>query len=328
MVIKIIKSRNILSIYITLIALCLILRAPEILHAQKIINDNSPILGELLYELIAFLSFSSWLTPLITTVLVLLQALQLNKLVIKHEALFNPSFLPALLYITCMSLLADFLQFTSVIVANSLLLVILDKLFELYKIEKPLKTIFDVGLCSAISALLYFPSIFTFPLCLISLNLLRTNSLREWIVCISGFALPYMFMLFYFFWTDQISLFYPNCLPVFFNENTNFISWNIKNAVPCITAIVLVVLAFIMLQPNFNKNTVQVRKYQQVLMLLLLLSGCSFLLQPQLMVTHFIIMVIPTSVFIAYYFLANKNFWITETLYILLVCTILHEHFG
>lgn len=324
MIIQTVKSsRNISVIFFILAFALIILR----ISGSFIIIDNPkntfPLIAELFFSFIRYFNVPEWALLLITSLLVGFQALQWNKIITNHEVLYKPSYLPALIYITCMSLFKEFLALIPVILCNGLIVLIIKKIFQLYNTDKFIKINFEIGLLCAISALIYLPSLVVFVLYLVSIHLLKTTTINEWMAGICGFILPYFFILFYYYWINSTEEFVINCFPFIFQYPLIALKLNFISILPSFIACFILTLSFIKLVNNFMKNNIMVRKFQQVLILFIVLSLFSFMLQPQSNFGHFAIMIIPASVFIAYYFLANKNVWITEIIYLFLVSSIL-----
>ena len=95
-----------------------------------------------------------------------------------------------------------------------------------------------------------------------------------------------------------------------------------------IPVIVILVLCFFTLQQNFFKSYVQVRKSFQLLFIVFLIGGLSFYIKAAFHLNHFLLCAIPASVFFAYYFLYAKRKWFYESLFALLVISIIYFQFN
>jgi hypothetical protein len=264
---------------------------------------------------------------LLGVLLVSFQALYLNHIITKHEVLYKKSLLPAFMYVILMSLFPQFLSIHPMLFANTLLLVVIDRGFGLYKTNSPLPLVFDLGLFISITSLFYFPSIITFLGFGISLLFLRPFAWREWITGLIGFLLPYFYASLYFFWNDQLQDFW---FGKFFTNfaGSNGLSFSMNTPV-VLTALILVVfflLSIYTLQSHFYKNVIKTRIYQQAMFIFLIIGSMSLLLAREIPLYHFTIVAIPMATFIAYYFIAVKKIWLVETLFILLAGVLMYNH--
>ncbi|MFN5347195.1 MAG: hypothetical protein ACK5B3_08215, partial [Bacteroidota bacterium] len=97
---------------------------------------------------------NQWLIATLVFVLLTSQALHLNYTLNKHEIFFKQSWLPALFYLILSTQFAAFLQFSPLLLINSIFIFVLDKIFSLYKNQKTLGATFDAALLIALVALL------------------------------------------------------------------------------------------------------------------------------------------------------------------------------
>lgn len=263
----------------------------------------------------------------IATVIVLIQALLLNYLVNQHNLLGKPTFLPALMYITSSCLLTPFLLLGAPLVCNFLVIWMLFKLFSFYKGEDAKATSYDLGMIVAVGTLFYLPFIYMFLVIWIALIIFRPFNWREWVACIIGFATVFFFLAVSYYLSDSMPQFYDIWLPLGakFKVNINF---NYYNYLVLIPVIIILVLGFFKLQQNFFKSFVQTRKSMQLLLFMALIGGFSFYIRPDFHPDHFLLCAIPAAIFFAYYFLYAGYRWFYESLYILLLASIIYFQFN
>jgi hypothetical protein len=263
----------------------------------------------------------------IATTIVFIQALLLNYLVNYHNLLGKSTFLPALMYITSSCLFTPFLLLGPPLVCNFLVIWMLAKIFDFYKGDDAKSTSYDLGMIVAIGTLFYLPFIFMFLVIWISLIIFRPFNWREWVACIIGFATIFFFLAVSYYLNDNLSEFYSIWLPL----TTKFqvhINFNYYNYLVLIPVIIILVLGFFKLQQNFFKSYVLTRKSMQLLMFLALVGGFSFYIRPDFHPDHFLLCAIPAAVFFAYYFLYASYRWFYESLYILLLVSIIYFQFN
>ncbi|MDB5135274.1 MAG: beta-carotene 15,15-monooxygenase [Mucilaginibacter sp.] len=259
--------------------------------------------------------------------LVFMQALLINYLINHYNILGKSSFLPALMYIVASGLFAPFLVLSPPLVCNFLLIWMLFKLFDFYKGDDAKSISYDLGMIVAIGTLIYLPFIYMFLAIWIALIIFRPFDWREWVACILGFVTIFFFLAVFYFLNDKLGQFYNIWLPL----GTKFpahININYYNYMVLIPVICILVFCFFKLQQNFFKSYVQTRKSLQLLFFVFLIGGFSFYVRANFHLDHFLLCAVPTAVFFAYYFLYASSRWFYETLFILLLVSIVYFQFN
>lgn len=131
---------------------------------------------------------------LICIIATVAEGLLLNKIVSDNKLLERPGFIPAMSFITA-NALVPYEQQSYMLLINGLLLFAIKQLISIYKKDKPINAIllsgFYVGIIAGFETF-YF--IFFIWLS-ISLLIMRPTSLREWIILLIGFGLPFYFLI-------------------------------------------------------------------------------------------------------------------------------------
>ncbi len=258
----------------------------------------------------------TFLQVLITIALITLEAIYLNDILNRHEVLNKNSYLPALVYSLLMSFAFPVLQFHPVILVNIFLLRAIDKIFMLFKNDSPISPLFDSFFLVSIASLVYFPATVILILFLISLAILRQFSIREWMIAIIGFMLPYFFASVYLFYSGQFISGWKKIFNVLIPGHIQF-GFTVEKPQAILFGLIalLLLMALRKLIQGFYKNTVRTRNYQQILGLLFVISAASSFFLERIPFFHITMLALPLSVFISYYFLvANKRIWFSETL--------------
>ncbi|MBS1532615.1 MAG: beta-carotene 15,15'-monooxygenase [Bacteroidetes bacterium] len=267
------------------------------------------------------------LNLLIAAILVLAQALLLNFLVNYHNLLGKSTYLPAVMYVTASGLLTPFLLLGPPLVCNFLVIWMLFKIFSFYKGEDAKSTSYDLGMIVAVGTLFYLPFIFMFMCVWIALVIFRPFKWREWVACIIGFATVFFFLAVSYYLGGSMQQFYDIWLPL----ATKFqfkISFNYYNYLVLIPVIIILVLGFFKLQQNFLKSYVQTRKSMQLLLFVAVIGGFSFYIRPGFHADHFLLCAVPAAIFFSYYFLYGSYRWFYESLYIILLASIIYFQFN
>lgn len=259
--------------------------------------------------------------------LVFIQALLVNRLTNQFGLLGKPSFLPALMYITLSGLFTPFLILSPPLICNFLLIWMLYKLFDLYKGDDAKSITYDLGMIVAIGSLIYFPFIYLFLAIWAALMLFRAFYWREWIIGIMGYATVFFFLAVIYYLRGK----FPQFLNIWTPLGTKFpthISINSYSYLVLIPVIMIFVLGVVRIQQIFFRSYVQIRKSFQLLFVIFLIAGLSFYVKAQFSLTHFLLCVIPLSIFFAYYFLYAGTRWFYESLFFILLAGIVYFQFN
>lgn len=323
MFVRLFKSQDPFNI-ILLLVLVYLLRLPYLFNNEPIpvFIYNEPFSVFMFSKLNFIWSHKTW-NVIITGLIYFAQALWLNKIVSDFSLLFKNSYLPALLFVIITSVFSTFFALDAAIFIIFFQLLLLTKLFNLYKHPNAVMIALDAGIITAIASLFYFPSVVWLLATWTSLIIFRSFNWREWVAGLSGMLIPYMFVALYYFWNDDLTSFYLIWKPL------KGAFWQINvfpqtiDYLPLLPMLLMLVTALNKLRENFYKNVVHVRKCQQVLIVFILITALSYYIKPSFRVNHFILLAAPLSVFLSYYFLVAKRNWLSEGLMLLTILSIL-----
>ena len=282
------------------------------------------------YDLIysTFATFPSYVRVLLVSLLLFQQAIHLNYVLNKHELLLKKSWMPALMYVIIGSLLPPFQWFHPMIFVNTLLIFALDKVFQLYKNDRPLKLDFDTGFIIGLASMFYLPLlvfIFFFGSALI---LLRHFSWRDWVTGIIGVMMPLFFAFCYYFLTDHLMLLYEKIMLAGIRRPKHLGDIFPKGYLFSILLIgVISLLSIFKQQANYFKNVTKTRLNHLLIILFAITGIITSLFTETPMVYRFYILVIPLSVWAAYFFLSMKRLWLSELILLLLISCWVYNYY-
>lgn len=260
---------------------------------------------------------------LLTLLLTLGQATLFNRIVNHYNLFGKPGFLPALMYITLASILLPFLVLSPVLICNFLLIWMIDKFLSMHRRSEVKPLMFDLGMIVATGTLLYFPFISMFLLLWIGLLVFRPFSWREWVAGPMGFITVYFILGIIYFWVGKLDEFYSIWLPLT-QPFPNSLNIDIYDYLVLLPLLVILIFFINTLRKNFFKSVVHIRKSFQLLFFMLLLGLVSFYLKANLEEYHFLLCVPPLAIYTAYYFNYAQVRWFYESLYLILVVTIIY----
>ena len=286
--------------------------------------------GMPLYDLIV--KALTFIPPVLSVFLAFLlftsQALHINHVINKHEVLYKQSWLPALMFIIIAGLFPPFLWIHPILFVNSLLIFVFDKLFSLYKHPTPLALAFDGAFLLSLSALFYLPTIFLFLFYILCIIILRPFSWRLWSVSFMGLLLPFFFAFFYYFWNNELMSFYEWVFVSGIKRQIDLTHiFNVKYILSVVIVGIIFILSLLKLQTNYFKNVTKSRLIQQLLVLLIPIGILSVLFSRDESLYRYSIIVLPLSIYLAYYFLSGKKRWVMELMFLILCAGWIYNYF-
>ncbi|HTD40552.1 MAG TPA: DUF6427 family protein [Mucilaginibacter sp.] len=263
----------------------------------------------------------------LASLLIFIQAILINFLANKHNLLGKSTFLPAFMYVTLSSLFIPFLMLSPGLVCNFLLIWMLFKLLDLYKGDAAKSICYDLGMIVAVGTMIYLPFIYMFLVIWVGLAIFRPFDWREWIAGMIGFITIFFFLAVFYYLNDKLGEFFEIWRPLGTKFPVHF-TINYYNYLVLIPVIIILVLCALKLQQNFYKSYVHIRKSIQLLFFVFLIAAFSFYIRTDFRVDHFLLCAVPASIFVAYYFLYATARWFYESLYILLLASIIYFQFN
>jgi hypothetical protein len=272
-------------------------------------------------------AFSPTANVFLAGVLVLAQALLLNYLVNHFNLLGRPTFLPSLMYVTLTALFAPFMVLSAPLICNFLLIWMLFKLFSLYKSDDAKSTAYDLGMIVAIgSTFIYLPFIFLFLSIWIALVVFKPFNWREWVSGILGYLTIFFFFAVFYYLNNKLGGFYHIWAPLG-SKFPNRININYYNYLVLIPVLLILVLYFFKLQQNFTKVMYRYAN-RSSFYFHFLIGSLSFYVKREFNLNHFLLCAVPAAVFFSYYFVNANIKWMYESLYLLLLISIIYFQFN
>lgn len=207
------------------------------------------------------------LYPILTFLLLMVQALVLNHFINSQRMTGKPSWFPAMAYLLLTSLLPEWNYFSAPLIVNTILLYIIITLFSTYNQDNAKGKIFNAGLASGLASFIFFPSVTFLFWILLALMIMRPFRLNEWVLCLLGATTPFYFYAVYLFITDQWS--WQSLLPAFsvhlpaVRQSAWLAGSTLLMVVPFLTGAWFV-------QNNLRRMLIQVRKGWSLMLLYLL----------------------------------------------------------
>jgi len=256
--------------------------------------------------------------PVLSALLIILQALLLNHLVIKHKLSRALSTIPAAIFVLFSCFVLEPIIFHPALFANLFALLSLASLFKIYKKHLPVATIFNSGFYMTIASLIYPPYLIFLILLILGLFSLRNLSIKESLQLLIGCLAPIYFASVYFYFSGNFSLltdhFYSNLSLPWKDIDFNLLLFT-KVALTLITIIALVL---------YSNSAMKKKKYDAIKKIelsywMLFLSLGSLFFTQVLSNSHLLLSSIPIAILGGLYMESKSNSITKEFLFILCI---------
>jgi len=289
--------------------------------APVIIGDNDTFLYQYIFGTLNKYA-NSIIIAGIAFFILFLQAVIINKIVTDQKMFQRNNYLTGMSYLLITSIFH--VGFTSTLISVGFIIWILSILFNLSTQENPKKNIFNLGLLTGVSILIFFPSFLFVLLVLFGLLIFRPFRIQEWIIMILGIIAPFYFVFAFGFLLDNVEIL---TMPSFYLRMPKFNLSGFEITSLSIT-LLLVIIGFSFTQSNMRKLLVQSRNCWTIItaVLVFALLVPIFNKTPQLHFTLFCF--IPASIFVASaFYYPEKKWFVNLSHWILVALSVLNGYF-
>lgn len=265
----------------------------------EIWDDLGP-LSALAYQIVHWAFGKSQLAyQLLSLTLVFFQAAIFNRLLLINKAYNENTYVPALVYVICMSANFEFLTLSPVLMSTTFMLLAINNIFKRIDNFTLDELFLNTGLYLGIAALFYFPSVLFLVSTMLSLRLFTSAIPRRLMLLAFGFVQIIGLALLYYYWFDAAKEFYFQFFRFpFVAIRDHFLGWTSLVT----TGAVLIVFFMLSLMKLYSKIyyvNYQV-KFQSAMMLILLSSWISLFLVRNLSASNLILLIPPGAFFISH----------------------------
>lgn len=262
--------------------------------------------------------------PLIYHLILIIQAMRLNYVLNDVRMFPKNAFTTALSYILLTALVPGWNNISSALIVNSLVIWLIYKMVKLYNAPNPKTLIYNIGLISGSTILLYFPSV---PLVLVvffALGILRPFRLNEWITLLFGILTPFYFLAGWLFLNDKLDL--------VIKQFKMFTPQNIKTenllllVITLGVAVTAIVIGFFLWQSNNGRMVIQVRKSWSILFLMILLIIPVVFIMNNTWPEALLLALVPAAAFVSNTFLYPKKNFFTGLLFWILAGLVVYNN--
>lgn len=294
--------------------LCITLWAKSFLEPSQVTYHFDTVHMPLYAWLNGLISPGTRLAVIIGFILMGLQTFLLERLNNIFILVEKRSYLPVIFFFFLSSAFVSLQRLTPAIVANLFILLALFRLFHAYKKNKAFSNIFDASLLISTGSLFYSGLIYLIIVVWVGVAILRPFNLREWIISLVGFLVPYAFTFFFYFYTDNLDVLLT-MLESQFQYFSQFKNLTIPNYAYLGLVLFISLGAMLGFISRFSARKITIRNYFLVILWLLLFSvagGASSFVASFEMVT---VVAIPLSLILSMQFSEIKSTIFGEVLF-------------
>ena len=236
--------------------------------------------------------------------IVVVQALRLNYILNDLRMFYKTAFTTAMAYIMLTALYPSWNNLTPSLLMNSSFIWLIYRFAKLYNSPNPKTLIFNIGLITGLTVLLFYPACLLVLVMFLGLAILRPFRPNEWLVLFMGIATPFYFLAAVLYLQNNISLlssslqqFHLHLLPP-------------ADKIPMITSTIILGILFLagfyIWQMNSGRMVIQSRKNWSVLLLMALLFIPVIFLKPTGF-DYLLLTMVPVAAFSSNIFLYPRN---------------------
>jgi len=164
--------------------------------------ETSPV-SPLFSLLQSILPMGNSLVSLLAFIILLLEALYLNHVLIKHDLVAKNTLFTAFVYIILMSQSPQVLTLNPALCAAFFVIPALDLILGTYGDADPTRSVFNAALLLGVASLFHFAFVFLVLVLLLSFMVFGTFSLRIFLVSLAGLLTVYLYLFVYYFLIDN-----------------------------------------------------------------------------------------------------------------------------
>lgn len=259
----------------------------------------------------------------IAFILLIIQSIVFNNIISSFDIIQQRTYVPALVYVTLMSIHPSMLQLHTILISNLLVLLFLNTLFKLYDNDSNYQFSYTLGFIIAMATLLYSYNIFLAAVIFSSYIVYRIFNWRIWLTTIIGIATPFILLFTLFFLADSMDFFI-----LFMANQMEYLHMDVASlpysnlSLQLITALTLLILLLRYFFYSGDK-IIRIRNYSSIIIWLFLFSFVSVFLFNEHATIHLAIMFVPLTILISSTLLTIKRKIIPEILFTILLLILL-----
>ena len=263
-------------------------------------------------------NFLLW-SYILSTLLVIIQALFLNYIVVQHGILYKDTLLPGLFFVILNSIYPEQAQLTPQLISNTFIILMFQRLCFLYESANPLLIVLDAGMYLGTALLFNYDVAVFLPYILISVVIFTSFNIRYLALSIIGITIPLYFAAVAFYLTGDLETVVLFIQQSFERTLLKSQFGGYDMLIPAIILLPIVFMSTLKLQANFFRNKVKTRRILQSIALLFFFGALGLVIENTNFVYALFYLSIPTSIVVGYYFITSKRLLLKEVLFFVLI---------
>jgi hypothetical protein len=253
-------------------------------------------------------SGSFWLNSLLGGLFILINAISLNWIFNSHEFLDRNSYIVSLLYVVTMSFYHSFYSIDGLLLAQTFIILMLSQFFQLKQNVDGRRNVFNGFFFAGVAATFHPFVIFSFPILIAMVLIIRPFVFREFFLAIAGFCIPLLYAFVYLWYFD-------NQLNFKILENSSNFQLQTDFIITLVLFGILLALGTFSLRNRMQKSSVRLKKQIQIVWLLIFVAFSFGLIDVIYFhqIERFSLLLIPLSMLLTYSFL-HKSYGIISSL--------------
>ena len=316
--------RNLFLNSLMLLPYTLMVRIESLLHADQpaYASDISP-----------FIAWTNEIIPsllvqnLLACILVFLQAVYINKIVIKHRINVQITLWPGLVYILLCSIVPQCTYLSAVLIANLFILVAFSDIFKIYKRPFAIKYIFNSGIFISISAMIYPPYIAYLLTGFIGLSIIRSFKTKEMLQYLSGILVPFMLFGSWTFYCGTFQEKMVGLVKFKFGFSSDIMPIDTNGYIFIGLIFLFILIAIFSYNAYSMKKRIQVQKKINILFWMILSALIALFISDSLSIDHLLMLSAPLGILLSMNLLKIKSAIFPELIHLGIIILIFVLHF-
>jgi len=311
--------------FIIFLAIGTILWFPAFVHPQPPVSAK--LSGDLYLLISGWMSGNSIVAVSLAAFLIMAQAFLLHILLSSNDLMPRDSFIDGIIYLVCMSWHPSLLCFHPAIPAGIFILIALYMFIKMYGQSEPYQYIFTAAFSVAIASLIYLPAIYFMIGLWISLLTYRIASWREWFITIIGLAVPFLYVISYYYWIGALQEGWQQMVAALrFQKNESYAMSSVE-IVFLVAAILMMAIATIATLSAIQDKLISIRRKTWVILDFTIAGLIGVILTIGSWKTGHFFLMMPLAFFLTYAAIAIKKSRMNDLIVLLFVMMAIVIHY-
>lgn len=307
-------NSNRISVFIIIPVLVILCWLPDLLKPENVAPANEAFAGVLGKYVVRLNTNFIVISRFIAMLIVMANGFMLFQLNTLHFFIPYRTQFPALFYMLLCSAFPMLINLTPALIASSLFIILLFRVFATYKHDHFSYNFLDAGLIISLASLFYIPAFFLYPLLLIIMAIMRPYIWREWIFSAIGLLLPFLFIVAINYLLDtNIKIFTDSYVHGFIStiriKDFNIVLQSFTGYVG-----LLILISSIRMARSIGNIKIQSRKFFISFFWMFVLSLLTFFVISATGIEMIYFICIPVSFLMAYFFAFCRKNWVNNLL--------------